>query len=138
MKTHTDIEQSKKLAEILPIESADMYWFNRHIDLTETKYEVFVIDKSDKHIDFFKSYAVAVDNNEIIPCWSLAALLDFLKPNVILKHEEYVGWKILEYIIKENQNSILSNIKCVQASSEDNSIDACYNMIIELNKMGLL
>lgn len=80
MKSYTDIEQSKKLAEILPIESADMYWFNRHVDLTETKYEVFVIDKSNKYIDFFKSYAVAVDNNEIIPCWSLAALLGVIKP----------------------------------------------------------
>ena len=27
MKTYTDIEQSKKLAEILPPESADMKWF---------------------------------------------------------------------------------------------------------------
>ena len=75
MKGYTDLNQSKKLAEILPLESADMYWLNRHIDLTETKYEVFVVDKSNKYVDFFKSYAVAIDNNEIIPCWSLAALL---------------------------------------------------------------
>lgn len=80
MKSYTDLEQSKKLAKILPIETADMYWLNRHIDLTETKYEVFVIDKSNKHIDFFKSYAVVIDNNEIIPCWSLAALLSVIKP----------------------------------------------------------
>ena len=80
MKSYTDLEQSKKLAKILPLESADMYWLNRHIDLTESKYEVFVIDKSNKYIDFFKSYAVAVDNNEIIPCWSLAALLSVIKP----------------------------------------------------------
>ncbi len=26
MKSYTDIEQSKKLAEFLPIESADMFW----------------------------------------------------------------------------------------------------------------
>lgn len=26
IKSYTDIEQSKKLAEILPLESADMYW----------------------------------------------------------------------------------------------------------------
>ena len=75
MKGYTDIEQSKRLADILPIESADMYWLNRHIDLTETKYELFVVDRSDKHIDFFNSYAVAIDNNEIIPAWSLSALL---------------------------------------------------------------
>ena len=89
MKAFTDINQSKKLAEILPIESADMYWLNRHIDLTETKYEVFVIDKSNKYIDFFKSYAVAVDNNEIIPCWSLAALLDILPETIEDEFAEY-------------------------------------------------
>ena len=44
MKAYTDIEQSKKLAEILPVESADMYYLNRHIDLAETKYEIFVVD----------------------------------------------------------------------------------------------
>lgn len=27
MKAYTDLEQSKKLAEILPIESADMYYY---------------------------------------------------------------------------------------------------------------
>ena len=26
IKSYTDIEQSRKLAEILPIESSDMYW----------------------------------------------------------------------------------------------------------------
>ena len=26
IKSYTDISQSKKLAEILPLESADMYW----------------------------------------------------------------------------------------------------------------
>lgn len=89
MKAFTDLEQSKALAKILPIESADMYWLNRHIDLTETKYEVFVIDKSNKYIDFFKSYAVAVDNNEIIPCWSLAALLDILPETIEDEFAEY-------------------------------------------------
>lgn len=37
IKAYTDLEQSKKLVEILPIESADMYWrslnINGHISL---------------------------------------------------------------------------------------------------------
>ena len=28
IKAYTDLEQSKKLAEILPLESADMYWWS--------------------------------------------------------------------------------------------------------------
>ena len=46
MKSYTDLEQSKKLAEILPIESAVMpYYYDK-------------------------------DNDVEIPCWSLAALLN--------------------------------------------------------------
>ena len=30
MKAYTDVEQSKKLAEILPIESADLWWAERY------------------------------------------------------------------------------------------------------------
>ena len=56
IKSYTDIEQSKKLAEILPIESADMY---RIYDIP---------------------YAIPYENRigEAKPCWSLAALLDVL------------------------------------------------------------
>ena len=32
MKSYTDIEQSKKLAEFLPLESADMCYLPTHID----------------------------------------------------------------------------------------------------------
>lgn len=135
MKSYTDIEQSKKLAKILPIESADMYWLNRHIDLTETKYEVFVIDKSNKHIDFFKSYAVAVDNNEIIPCWSLAALFDVL-PKYIGDYGKCLyfnmGYYYCGYMV--DGDFMLS----IEETSADNPIDACYEMIIKLNEQNLL
>lgn len=121
IKSYTDIEQSRKLAEILPLESADMYWLNRHIDLTETKYEVFVIDKSNKYIDFFKSYAVAIDNNEIIPCWSLAALLKMLK----------------DYQLFSNGLIVYINNESYKIDS-DNPIDACYELILKLNELNLL
>lgn len=57
MKSYTDIEQSKKLAEILPIESADMYYVG------ESKIpDVMYGCKQD-----YRCYTM---------CWSLAALLD--------------------------------------------------------------
>lgn len=81
-KICTSLEQSQKLVELgIDVSTADMYWLNRHIDLTETKYEVFVIDRSNEHIDFFNSYAVAVEKGEIIPAWSLSALMDLLPSN---------------------------------------------------------
>ena len=58
MKSYTDLEQSKKLAEILPIESADMFWPNAPITVPCIK-----------------------DGNPMgvnIPCWSLAALLELM------------------------------------------------------------
>ena len=64
IKSYTDIEQSRKLAEFLPIESADFQ--NKTIE-------------SNADVD--------VDNVSyvIYPCWSLAALLNVLPK--IIKHE---------------------------------------------------
>lgn len=58
MKSYTDLNQSRKLAEILPLESADMcyYEYTSHIDGTpKIGYKEGITDG--------------------IPCWSLAALL---------------------------------------------------------------
>ena len=58
MKSYTDLQQSKKLAEILPLESADMYyWCGEQIRIGSYK---------------------AIDIDYDIPCWSLAALLSVL------------------------------------------------------------
>lgn len=117
------MQQSQKLAEILSLESADMYWLNRHIDLTETKYELFVVDRSNKHIDFFNSYAVAVDNNEIVPCWSLAALLGAL-PSATLDSSDDHHYRL----------------HCMERYTEwhDNPVDACVAMIKRLHELNLL
>jgi hypothetical protein len=62
MKSYTDLEQSKKLAEILPLESADNY-YSWH----DERY--YVVNK-----DCPYPYSL----KEKIPCWSLAALLQVL------------------------------------------------------------
>lgn len=55
MKSYTDLEQSKKLAEILPLESADMFYRDNGIDVKL----------------MWEHNAQKVTN----PCWSLTALL---------------------------------------------------------------
>lgn len=120
MKTYTDIEQSKKLAEILPIESADM----RYTPLGDMTHPWVWTDT------FIEKDAV--------PCWSLAALLEIRKPNILLEHEEDVGWKASENVVIENPNSNLNDIKCVQGCSKDNPIDACVEIIINLHELHLL
>ena len=61
MKSYTDLEQSRKLAEILPFESADMYW-----DYDVQKHEHYPMVMDDQFDD------------TCIYAWSLAALLDVL------------------------------------------------------------
>ena len=59
MKNYTDLEQSKKLAEILPIESADMFYRDNGKDV-KLMWE---------HLSEIKVTS---------PCWSLAALLSVI------------------------------------------------------------
>ena len=64
MKSYTDLEQSKRLAEILPIESADMGWYYSR-NPQAARNQMWVGTKAE---------------NADIPCWSLAALLSVIKP----------------------------------------------------------
>lgn len=58
MKSYTDLSQSKKLAKILPIESADMFYRDNGIDVK------LIWEHNAQNV---KS-----------PCWSLAALINIL------------------------------------------------------------
>lgn len=76
MKSYTDLEQSKKLVEILPIESADQTWervaiagANLHVP-EEMQY------KHSGDVPFIQSNKIGV------PCWSLAALLELIRGKV--------------------------------------------------------
>lgn len=140
MKSFTDISQSIKLQSILPIESADNHYVRQLTDFdgkaverewSEPKYGNPNSKYANYIIQNFTTY-------EVIPCWTLAALLDFLKPDIYLEHEDGVGWKVSEYVVIENPNSILSDIKCVQGFSEDNTIDACVEMVLKLHEQNLL
>ena len=124
MKAYTNIEQSKKLAEILPLKTADMC------------YRIVAYNHNNTHE--YQPYCFVRTLESDIPCWSLSAMLDFLKPDICLDHENGVGWKVSEYVVIEKPNSILSDIKCIQGFSEDNPIDACYEMIIKLHEQKLL
>ena len=72
IKSFTDLEQSKKLVEILPIESADMWWSRCTItDFDDGALKV--------------SYAVEPCNisqfrntKEDIPCWGLVTLFNVI------------------------------------------------------------
>ena len=133
-KISTDINQSKQLAKILPIESADM-WLS-HIGISVYNKEVVPQLSSDySHLNSFKI------REDDIPCWSLAALLGVL-PNDEKKSTTLSrgGWKIetFEYLDKwwcEYEDE--SHTKDFSVSA-DNPVDACYELILKLNELKML
>ena len=110
MKAYTDISQSKKLAEILPLESADMpYYYDR-------------------------------DNDVEIPCWSLAALLEQLDDNItndngndlILEIHKEDGLYYLNYRDRQEWQDD------IETDYYDDLVDACVEIILKLHEQKLL
>ena len=121
MKSHTDLEQSKKLAEFLPLESADMsYSFNFDsgiYEISTTPYKSWVVPKYAQPDNGF---------GQIIPVWSSSALLDILPQ----------GTRLLKSATDNTYHC-----DCPKGNIDkwfDNPVDACYEVIIKLHKMNLL
>ena len=140
MKAYTDLEQNKKLAEILPIESADHHYVRKTCDFrgnpvdgkwSEPKYG----NPNSKHANYmvqnFTSY-------EIIPCWSLAALIEQIPSDLgsaeltIEKNDS----EPLKYGL--NYHDRWGREDDIQTKYYDNLVDACYEMIIKLHEQKLL
>ena len=130
MKSFTDLSQSKKLAEILPLESADMWWAERYAGRVEN-YEYIVEEKPVYYLSFTKPSEgnYSQDTIKDIPCWSLAALLDVL-PEIHLKKYIYAG--ITKYY------TTLIGIRQFNSKHYDNPVDACYEMVLKLHEQKLL
>ena len=127
MKAYTDIEQSKKLAKILPLESADMF-----LALDGT------LPMMSKYID---DGFVPADNTAI-PCWSHAALLDILPHRIDDRYEVVMGklsdiggWYVM-YMYDNVDDDVEHHAKYRVIHS--NPIDACYEMILKLHEQNLL
>ena len=140
MKICTDLEQSKKLAEILPIESADMMWDDWSL-----------IDEGWKSIvgyypDIEKDYG-----RKCYPAWSLAALIDML-PNEISTGENFADkyqidirkydwedgttWYQIAYGNDRGRSGEWHDM--INTGEKENIIDCCYQMILKLKERNLL
>lgn len=116
IKAYTDINQSRKLAEVLPIESADM-----HIIAED------LVDEDTGDIISIELTKFGAPSSFEIPCWSLSALLNILP--------EIQGGKP---IISLDDNYITYPHMSDLHTKADNIVDACYEMILKLNKLNLL
>ena len=120
IKSYTDIEQSKVLAEFLPLESADMYIYKNVFfgalscfnGTTQIGEYIKLTDKESK----------------AYPCWSLASLLDILPYPQLSKDKlgsGKEGWMV----------SVYPNDCRYDSCWHDNLIDACYDMILKLHEL---
>ena len=110
MKGYTNLEQSKKLAEILPLESADM----RYTPLGDMTHPWVWTDT------FIEKDAV--------PCWSLAALLDVLPYPTLYQQGDGV-WGLDVWV---------EHVKPYSEKNAICEIDACVAMIERLHEQKLL
>ena len=118
-KSFTSLEQSKKLAEILPLESADMY--------------LYLATKGNPKARFNEGYNEYGDFE--LPCWSLTALLNVL-PEIngisltLEKVKAEDGYEGYYYYTEYNDIVLIPYSK--------NPVDACYEMILKLNELKML
>ena len=128
IKSYTDIEQSKKLAEILPLESADMHYCLEKRDVA-TGYEIGIVP-------FIQARRFKCKCNIIIdvnPAWSLSALLSVLPKidnyRLEIRHIDKV------YCCCYTEENNVGDLYWYYA---DNPIDACVAMIEKLHELKML
>ena len=125
IKNFTSLEQSKKLAEFLPLESADMWW------------PWYSNPVSNGHYDDFPMFYKPICNpDESVPCWSLAALLGVLPKNLNIGRpsleSNYKGYYWIQYydgfMLPNNYKTEVFN----------NPVDACVAMVELLHELEML
>ena len=127
IKSYTDIEQSKKLAEILPLESADCYW---DYDEIQKFHRISWFEDG-----YNKESQLRLNENNVC-AWSLTALLSVL-PSII-KRKGKIMFLTLEkagaYNLYYKSQDRLDELW----ETKEEPIDACAEMIELLYEQKLL
>lgn len=114
MKSYVDLNQARRLAEILPLESADMCYINgkkAHLGFLYEEYKEF----GDSVLQDYES------------CWSLSSLLSVLPKPALHSANNGKEW----YCDAEPNKMYFSG-------RYNNPVDACYEMIVKLHELNLL
>ena len=129
MKSYTDLEQSKKLSEILPVESADMMWDDWRL-----------IDEGWKLIVGYYPEIEKDYGRKCYPAWSLAALLEILPDEIIDDNGYNILINIEKYDLKY-QISYFTDLNFsdkIKTDEYENLVDAAVEMILKLHEQKLL
>ena len=119
IKSYTNLEQSHKLAEILPLESADCFW---DYDDLQKYHRISWFEEG-----YDKDSQLRTNENNVC-AWSLAALLNALPRIKNLKPVLDLEFNYVQY---ETYDIDLN-------ATGDNPVDACYELILKLNELNLL
>ena len=120
-KAYTSLKQSKELAKILPIESADMRYSPLGDNMHPWIWTNTFIEKN------------------AVPCWSLAALLNYLRevdyfPEI--NADEFEVTMSITYF-NDHEARHLTPVHNIKVKAES-FIDACYELILKLKEQKLL
>ena len=130
MKPYTNLEQSKKLTEILPLKSADMHW--QYIEEDNRQLQWFCFPK-----DF------SINQHNTVLAWSLAALLSVLPFHLIVDNQRY-AFSMHKGLNKDGETymiryNVFNTDVCLYATDYyNNTVDACYEMVLKLHERKLL
>lgn len=118
MKMFTDLEQSKKLVDILPLDSADCFYrrFADNYNAIQYTLEIY-------------PYSKGANKIHDLPCWSLAALLDVLPRIEHLKPSIDLNPKL-----DSNEVAIYYHSEDSPYIVKDNLIDAAFAMAMWLKE----
>ncbi len=118
IKTFTDLNQSKKLAEFLPVKSADLYYM--------------AVDE--RCVEYFEDPDVidGVLETTDIPCWSLASLLAVVPKELGIRTE--LIWDTSD----ENKRWCVYDQRKEYSHYASNPIDAAVELIFELKEKNKL
>ena len=122
MKSYTDLEQSKELAKILPLDSADMSWAGTGLGKP-----------------FARTIPCKGYPEEICPCWSLAALLNYLREIGLFPEIDADEFAVTMYIASYDVEDVdrLVPMHKIKVKAET-FIEACVEMIIKLHERKLI
>ena len=122
IRSYTTIEQSKALAKILPLESADMCFNIANMIPLMVPYS-----RLGEYFD------ISPTPDFLIPCWSLSALLDILptKLQIVLAINDFQDERKEKYVIGSVEHD---KYDCYA----DNPVNACYELLLKLNEVNLL
>ncbi len=127
MKAFTDIDQSKKLTEILPVDSAD---FHFSANQSPQGYLEKPIWGNPEYADY-----------SAFPCWSLAALLNYLREIDFFPEidaDKFAVTMSITYFYHDVEDERrLVPLDSINVK-EESFIDACVEMILKLHEEKLL